>query len=93
VLASITPVSGYHAANGAPPQTTRRPVARIQKINDWMRSYAAAHKHVYLDYYSKLIDNTGVLKSEFSGDDLHPTAEGYAVMAPLAEAAIVQALK
>jgi lysophospholipase L1-like esterase len=93
VLASITPVSAYHAANGAPPQTARRPVARIQKINDWMRAYAAAHKHVYLDYYSEMIDNTGMLKSEFSGDDLHPTAEGYAVMAPLAEAAIVQALK
>jgi len=93
VLASITPVSAYHAAPGTPPQTTRRPVARIQKINDWMRAYAAAHKHVYLDYYSKMIDSTGMLKSEFSGDDLHPTAEGYAVMAPLAEAAISQALK
>jgi lysophospholipase L1-like esterase len=40
-----------------------------------------------------MIDNTGMLKSEFSGDDLHPTAEGYAVMAPLAESAIAQALK
>jgi lysophospholipase L1-like esterase len=93
VLASITPVSAYHAANGTLAQTARRPVARIQKINDWMRAYAAAHKHVYLDYYSRMIDNTGMLKSEFSGDDLHPTAEGYAVMAPLAEAAIAQALK
>jgi len=93
VLASITPVSAYHAAPGTPPQTTRRPVARILKINEWMRAYAAAHKHVYLDYYSRMTDSSGLLKSEFSGDDLHPTAEGYAVMAPLAEAAIAQALK
>jgi lysophospholipase L1-like esterase len=92
VLSSITPVSAYHVSAGTVPQTTRRPVARIQKINEWMRSYAAAHNHVYLDYYSKMVDSAGMLKAEFSADDLHPTAEGYAVMAPLAEAAIAQAL-
>jgi lysophospholipase L1-like esterase len=93
VLASITPVSAYHAAPNTPPQTTRRPVERIQAINAWMKSYAAANKHVYLDYYSAMIDSTGMLKTEFSADDLHPNAEGYKVMAPLAEAAIAQALK
>ena len=34
-----------------------------------------------------------MLKAEFSGDDLHPNAAGYAVMAPLAEAAIARALR
>ena len=94
VLSSITPVSGYHVARpGAAPQTSLRPIARIKAINDWMRNYAGAHKHVYLDYYSKLVDSSGVLKEEFSADDLHPTAAGYAVMAPLADAAIAQALR
>ena len=94
VLASITPVSAYHVANPSiVPQTTRRPVARIKAINDWMKSYAAANKHVYLDYYSAMIDNTGMLKTEYSEDDLHPNAAGYKVMAPLAEAAIAQALR
>jgi lysophospholipase L1-like esterase len=95
VLSSITPVSAYHAASrpNAAPQTTVRPIARVKAINDWMRSYAAAHKHVYLDYYSKMIDGAGMLKEEFSADDLHPTAAGYAVMAPLADAAIAQALR
>src|SRR5688572_22240391 len=93
VLSSITPVSAYHAASNAPPQTTRRPVARIQAINAWMKAYAAANKHVYLDYYSAMIDSTGMLKTEFSEDDLHPNAAGYKVMAPLAEAAIAQALR
>ena len=78
---------------GRRPQTTRRPVARVKAINDWMKLYAAAHKHVYLDYYSAMIDNTGMLKTEFSDDDLHPNAAGYAAMAPLAEAAIAQALR
>ena len=93
VLASITPVSAYHAAPNAPPQTTRRPVERIKAVNDWMKSYAAANKHVYLDYYSAMIDASGMLKTELSEDDLHPNAAGYKVMAPLAEAAIAQALR
>lgn len=93
VLASITPVSAYHAAPNAPPQTTRRPVERIRAINDWMKAYAAANKHVYLDYYSAMIDNAGMLRTELSEDDLHPNAAGYKVMAPLAEAAIAQALR
>jgi len=93
VLASITPVSAYHAAPNAPPQTTRRPVERIQAINAWMKTYAAANKHVYLDYYTAMIDSTGMLKTEFSEDDLHPNAAGYKAMTPLAEAAIAQALR
>jgi lysophospholipase L1-like esterase len=94
VLSSVLPVSAYHVANPSViPQTTRRPVARIKALNDWMKSYAAANKHVYLDYYSAMIDNTGMLKAELSEDDLHPNAAGYKVMAPLAEAAIAQALR
>jgi lysophospholipase L1-like esterase len=94
VLSSVLPVSAYHLANpSVVPQTTRRPVERIKAVNDWMKSYAAANKHVYLDYYSAMIDNTGMLKAEFSEDDLHPNAAGYKVMAPLAEAAIAQALR
>ena len=93
VLASILPVSQYHVASGTVPQTTRRPMARIQAINAWMKNYAAANKHVYLDYYSAMLDGKGMLKAEFSEDDLHPNAAGYAAMTPLAEAAIAQALK
>jgi lysophospholipase L1-like esterase len=94
VMASITPVSGYHVANPrVAPQTTTRPMARIQAINDWMKSYAAEHGDVYLDYYSAMLDGTGVLRAELSEDDLHPNAKGYAIMAPLAEAAIARALK
>ena len=58
-----------------------------------MKSYAAANKHVYLDYYSSMIDGKGMLKAELSADDLHPNAAGYAAMTPLAEAAIAQALR
>jgi lysophospholipase L1-like esterase len=93
VLSSITPVSSYHLANpNAAPQTTLRPLARVHAVNDWMLQYAAAHKHVYLDYFSAMIDDKGQLRAELSADDLHPNAAGYAIMAPLAEAAIQKAL-
>lgn len=93
VLASITPVSAYHVTPPAVPQPTRRPPERIRALNDWMKSYAAANDHVYLDYYSAMVDASGMLKAEFSSDDLHPNAAGYRAMAPLAEAAIARALR
>jgi len=94
VLASVTPVSNYHVASGAAvPQTTSRPMARVQALNEWMTAYAAAHGDLYLDYFSAMTDRTGLLQAELSEDDLHPNAKGYAIMAPLAEAAIARALK
>ncbi|MCC7008311.1 MAG: SGNH/GDSL hydrolase family protein [Acidobacteria bacterium] len=93
VLSSITPTSAYHVGPSGLPQTTTRPMARIQAINAWMRDYAAAHGHVYLDYFSAMVDASGVMRSELTGDDLHPNAAGYAIMAPLAQAAIDRALR
>ena len=91
ILASILPVSAYH--NPAAPQTTTRPMARILPLNEWMKTYTAAHGYIYLDYFSAMVDTAGLLKEELSADDLHPNAKGYAIMAPLAQAAIDRALK
>jgi len=93
VLASITPVSAYHVSPSGIPQTTTRPMDRIKAVNDWMKKYAAANGHVYLDYFSAMTDQTGLLREDLSADDLHPNAKGYAIMAPLADAAIKQALR
>ncbi len=93
VLSSITPVSNYHTAANGVPQTSLRPMDRIRGVNAWMKKYAAEHGDVYLDYFSAMVDDKGLLKSELSADDLHPTASGYVIMAPLAEAALQRALK
>jgi lysophospholipase L1-like esterase len=93
VLSSILPVSAYHTPPNGVPQTTQRPMARIRAINDWMKTYAAAEKHVYLDYFSAMVDATGHLRTELSGDDLHPNNDGYAIMGPLADAAVKTALR
>ena len=94
VLASITPVSAHHVGPTRPvPQTAARPMARIKALNDWMKSYAAAKGHVYLDYFTGMVDETGMMRADLTEDDLHPNAKGYAIMGPLAEAAIARALK
>jgi lysophospholipase L1-like esterase len=93
ILSSITPTSNYHVGPTGVPQTQTRPMDRIRAINDWMKKYAASEGHTYLDYFSAMLDQSGLLRTELSGDDLHPNAQGYAIMAPLADAAIKQALK
>ena len=68
-------------------------MARITALNAWMKEYAVANGHVYLDYFAAMADAKGLLRAELSEDDLHPNAAGYAIMGPLAEAAIQAALR
>ena len=93
VLSSIMPTGAYHVAANGVPQSTQRPMARIKSLNEWIKRYAAANGHVYLDYFTPMLDETGMMKAELTTDDLHPNAAGYAIMAPLAQAAIDQALR
>ncbi len=95
VLASLLPISDYEKTKEGKPiiRTTQRPPEQIKAINEWMKKYATENKLTYLDYYSAMIDEKGFLKDELSEDGLHPNQKGYAVMAPLAEQAIVAVLK
>ena len=94
VFASVLPVSDYEMRDGKPiVQTVRRPPEQILALNKWLKDYAVAHHHGYLDYFSAMVDGKGFLKDELSNDGLHPNEQGYAVMAPLAEAAIAASLK
>jgi lysophospholipase L1-like esterase len=90
VFASVLPIHDY---NPQRPQSPRRAPEKILKLNEWLKSYSAANGHVYLDYFSRTVDEKGMLKAELAEDGLHPNKAGYQVMAPLAEAAIQQALK
>jgi lysophospholipase L1-like esterase len=89
VLASVTPVNDEVNAG----MTKGRPPQEILELNAWIKSYAQREHFVYLDYYDALLDAHQALKKELSSDGLHPDAAGYAVMAPLAQQAIEQALK
>ena len=94
VFASVLPVSDYEMRDGKPiVQTVRRPPDQILALNKWLKEYAATNRYGYLDYFSAMVDEKGFLKNELSDDGLHPNAQGYVVMAPLAEAAIATSLK
>jgi acyl-CoA thioesterase I len=88
ILCSLTPVSDYTAH----PQTVHRPPAQILELNAWIKSYSAEVRAVFADYYSALVDGKGMLKNGYSNDGLHPNDRGFALLAPLAEAAIEKAL-
>ena len=88
ILCSVMPVSDYTPRK----QTPRRPPADILNLNTWMRDYAARSNAVFADYYSALVDDKGMLREGYSNDGLHPNAKGYALIAPVAEAAIAKAL-
>jgi lysophospholipase L1-like esterase len=89
ILCSVMPIGDYTVRK----QSEQRPPADISKLNAWLREYAAKVDAEYVDYYSALVDDKGMLKDGYSNDGLHPNARGYELMAPLAEAAIARALQ
>jgi lysophospholipase L1-like esterase len=91
VFSSVLPVHNYT------PQSqnmyAQRSPEKILDLNRWLKSYVAAHPdYVYLDYFSAMVDDKGLLKRDLAEDGLHPNAAGYKIMVPLAEAAIEKAL-
>ena len=90
VYASVLPVHNYTPLSQE--LFSQRSPAKILELNRWLKQYCAAHGCVYLDYFSAMVDDKGLLKKDLADDGLHPNAIGYKIMAPLAEAAIAQAL-
>jgi lysophospholipase L1-like esterase/ketosteroid isomerase-like protein len=88
VLSSMTPVCDYIS-----PQTDKRPMEKLKQMNAWIKDYAARSGVVYLDYWSAMLDEQGMLRKELTWDGLHPNDAGYEVMGPLAEKAIAMALR
>lgn len=86
VLASVLPVYDYPWRRGL------EPAPKIIELNQWMKSYAASHGAVYLDFHSAMKDARDGLPPTLSADGVHPNVAGYRIMAPLTEKAIQQAL-
>jgi lysophospholipase L1-like esterase len=90
VFASLLPV--YNYTQDSKESFALRPRERILALNRWLKDYCAKNGLVYLDYFSAVVDQQGMLRRNISDDGLHPNAAGYKIMAPLAEKAIAQAL-
>lgn len=90
VFASVLPAHNYtpHSQDFF----AQRPPEKIRVLNRWLQEYCAANRLVYLDYFTAMVDDKGLLRSDLAEDGLHPNAAGQKIMAPLAEAAIGKAL-
>jgi len=87
ILSSVLPVDEYAWRHGL------EPAAKVRTVNQWMQEFCKQHGYTYVDYYTALATEGGAMKPGTSRDGVHPTAEGYAIMAPLAQAGIDKALK
>ena len=88
VLCSLLPTVHYWWHPQVP-----NPASRIAALNQWLEAYAAKEHYVYVNYYARMKDATGALRHDLSPDGVHPSPAGYAVMAPLAQTGIDQALR
>jgi lysophospholipase L1-like esterase len=92
VVASILPV-GYEP-EGMQVFAAKRAIVNqtIRQINARFKKLAAAKKVGYLNYYSALTTPAGELLRKYNADNVHITADAYAVMGPLADQAIAATL-
>ena len=86
VLSSVLPAADYPWRPGLNPDK------KIPALNAAIKEYAMAQNMVYLDYYSAMANDRNGLDASLAEDGVHPTREGYQIMAPLAEDAIKKAL-
>lgn len=92
ILASVLPVHNYNKDQDPRfERTVQRSLKAILDLNDWIRDFAKRNGHIYLDYYTAMVDANGFLRQDLADDGLHPNAAGYRVMAPLVGTAIEKA--
>lgn len=85
VLGSVLPSGGFNWRAGM------KPAAQIAALNVWLKDLARTRGLVYADYYSAMATPEGAMKPGLSSDGVHPNAAGYAIMEPIARAALAEA--
>ncbi len=87
VLGSIPPAAAFNW------QPSLRPAPVIERLNDWMKQYAASKGLGYVDYHASLRGSAGELRAALGNDGVHPNRDGYVQMRRLAEAAVTAELR
>lgn len=87
VLSSVLPAYDFPWAPGLEPSM------KVIALNTSLKRYAQINSHVYLDYFSNMVDSKNGLQKSYTYDGIHPNAMGYKIMGPLAKAAIQKALQ
>jgi lysophospholipase L1-like esterase len=86
ILASVPPAFAF------PWSPDKKPAPQVRALNAWLKAYARRNHFTWVDYHAAMADAQGGMRPGLSSDGVHPTRQGYAVMAPLARAAIRRAL-
>jgi lysophospholipase L1-like esterase len=87
ILASCLPASSFPWHKGI------NPAERIKVLNAWLQKFSAEQHLTYLDYYTHMVAPDGGIQPDLAIDQaVHPNDAGYAIMQPLAEAAIAKSL-
>lgn len=87
VLCSVLPAYDFPWRPGL------QPYLKVPQLNTMIQAFAEANNIIYLDYFSAMADSRNGLGPDLASDEVHPTVKGYEMMAPLAEAAIAEALE
>jgi lysophospholipase L1-like esterase len=93
IYCSVLPVHNY--TDRSKDFFAQRPTEKILVLNRWLKNYCSTSSNgcAYVDYFSAMVDDKGLMKKDLADDGLHPNPAGFKIMAPLAEAAIEKALK
>ena len=75
IFASVLPAGGEAAKKRTP--------ELVRKVNGWIRDYCIRENFIYVDYFSAMADEHGMIKAELSDDGVNPNSRGYRVMSPL----------
>ncbi|WP_150450949.1 SGNH/GDSL hydrolase family protein [Arenibacter lacus] len=86
IISSVLPAYDYPWRPGL------KPNEKIPALNKLLKEYAENNGFYYLDYFSAMADERNGLPKKYANDEVHPTAQGYAVMEPLVEEAISKVL-
>jgi len=86
ILATPLPADRFNWA----PQL--KPARDVVALAVWVKRFATENDLVLADYYSVLTTSEGGLKPELGPDGVHPNKAGYALMKPILDAAIAEAL-
>ncbi len=91
IYSSVLPVHNYTPRSQD--FFAQRSPEKILELNRWLKNYCgSSDRCLYLDYFSAMVDDKGLLKRDLADDGLHPNAAGYQIMAALAETAIEKTL-
>ena len=87
VLSSVLPAGRIPWRPGIDPR------AEVVALNKWLEGFAGEQGLVFLNYYPAMVNADGGMRPELAEDAfVHPNDAGYAVMEPLARAAVMKAL-